>query len=183
MQQAEADTLYDQGTELTLLTQLLDRLDNTIVLDVGAEKGKFVRALLRAGAEGVYAIEPFPSNVEALQAEFGDLPTVRILAMALGAHDDAVQLHIVEDKTGRLPDAYHSLVAFEETPTLRMVGEVPVQCRSLDSLVAEGAIPAVAGILKIDTERADFDVFANRPTLTARDIVPLVWRTAAWTGA
>ena len=32
-------------------------------------------------------------------------------------------------------------------------------------------------------ERADFDVFANRPTLTARDIVPLVWRTAAWTGA
>jgi squalene synthase HpnC len=32
-------------------------------------------------------------------------------------------------------------------------------------------------------ERADFDVFANRPTLTARDIAPLVWRTAAWTGA
>jgi squalene synthase HpnC len=29
-------------------------------------------------------------------------------------------------------------------------------------------------------ERADFDVFANRPTLTARDIVPLVWRTASW---
>ena len=32
-------------------------------------------------------------------------------------------------------------------------------------------------------ERADFDVFANRPTLTARDIAPLVWRTASWTGA
>jgi hydroxysqualene synthase len=32
-------------------------------------------------------------------------------------------------------------------------------------------------------ERADFDVFANRPTLTASDIAPLVWRTAAWTGA
>ena len=32
-------------------------------------------------------------------------------------------------------------------------------------------------------ERADFEVFANRPTLTARDIAPLVWRTASWTGA
>jgi squalene synthase HpnC len=30
-------------------------------------------------------------------------------------------------------------------------------------------------------ERADFEVFANRPTLTARDIAPLVWRTAFWT--
>ena len=29
-------------------------------------------------------------------------------------------------------------------------------------------------------ERADFDVFAHRPTLTARDIAPLVWRTASW---
>jgi squalene synthase HpnC len=29
-------------------------------------------------------------------------------------------------------------------------------------------------------ERADFDAFAHRPTLTARDIAPLVWRTASW---
>jgi squalene synthase HpnC len=29
-------------------------------------------------------------------------------------------------------------------------------------------------------ERADFAAFAHRPTLTARDIAPLVWRTAAW---
>jgi squalene synthase HpnC len=32
-------------------------------------------------------------------------------------------------------------------------------------------------------EQADFEVFANRPTLTARDIAPLVWRMAAWMGA
>ncbi len=32
-------------------------------------------------------------------------------------------------------------------------------------------------------ERADFDLFAHRPTLTARDIAPLVWRTASWTRA
>ncbi len=32
-------------------------------------------------------------------------------------------------------------------------------------------------------ERADFDLFAHRPTLTARDIAPLVWRTASWTWA
>ena len=29
-------------------------------------------------------------------------------------------------------------------------------------------------------ERSDFEAFANRPTLTARDIGPLVWRTASW---
>ena len=32
-------------------------------------------------------------------------------------------------------------------------------------------------------EAADFDIFANRPTLTARDIAPLVWRSASWTRA
>jgi squalene synthase HpnC len=32
-------------------------------------------------------------------------------------------------------------------------------------------------------DQADFEVFANRPTLTARDIAPLVWRTASWTRA
>jgi hydroxysqualene synthase len=30
-------------------------------------------------------------------------------------------------------------------------------------------------------EAAGFEIFAHRPTLTARDIAPLVWRTASWT--
>jgi squalene synthase HpnC len=29
-------------------------------------------------------------------------------------------------------------------------------------------------------ERSDFEAFSNRPTLTGRDIGPLVWRTATW---
>jgi len=32
-------------------------------------------------------------------------------------------------------------------------------------------------------DAADFEMFAHRPTLTARDIAPLVWRSAAWTRA
>ena len=32
-------------------------------------------------------------------------------------------------------------------------------------------------------EQSDFNLFADRPTLTARDIAPVVWRTVSWTRA
>jgi phytoene/squalene synthetase len=30
-------------------------------------------------------------------------------------------------------------------------------------------------------EQSDFDVFANRPALTARDLAPIAWRAVTWT--
>ena len=51
MQSDDAQVYYDQDTEVDLLTGALKRLENKIAIDVGAEKGGFIAALLRAGAE------------------------------------------------------------------------------------------------------------------------------------
>src|SRR5262249_44929957 len=135
----------------------------------------FVGALLEAGASAVYAFEPYPPSVEILRAAFGDTPAVHIFDVAVGASDGQVTLHVVEDKTGRAADAYHSLMTFEETPTLRPVGEIPVQCRRLDSLIAEGALPTRVGILKVDTERSDFAVLQGMGRLSSPVVMIEFW--------
>src|SRR5688572_807932 len=158
MQDQRAEGEYDQGVELRLLTKLLGSLDNKIVVDVGAERGSFVRAFLEAGAEAVYAFEPFPTSVATLRDDFADSPKVQIFDLAIGDRDEQVPLHVVEDKSGCHANAFHSLVPFEETPTLRIVEQIPVECRTLASLVEEGAVPPTIGILKVDAERSDFAV-------------------------
>jgi FkbM family methyltransferase len=103
------------------------------------------------------------------------MPSVQIFDIALGAHDANEQLQVVQDKTGRLTDAYHSLVAFEATPTLRISGEIPVQCRTLDSLVAEGTLPERVGILKVDTERGDLAVLHGMGRLHSDAVMLEYW--------
>ena len=119
MQSDTVEIYYDQDTEVQLLTKLLGYLEEKKVIDVGAEHGSFVGALLEAGAAEVYAFEPYPPSVEILRSTYGEAPAVHVFDMAVGASDGEVTLHVVEDKTGHAADAYHSLVAFEETPTLR----------------------------------------------------------------
>ena len=175
MREIEAETYYGQETEVQLLTGLLGRLKNKAVIDVGAEHGKFVEAFLEAGASAVYAFEPYPPSVEALHAAFGATPSVQTFALALGASDEPATLHVVENKTGRIADAYHSLIPVEETPMLRPAGEIQVQCRTLDSLVAEGALPPQVGILKIDAERSDLAVLQGMGRLSSDVVMTEFW--------
>ena len=175
MQADDEHGYYNQGTEVQLLIDMLGRLENKHVIDVGAETGSVVRALLGAGADAVYAFEPYPASVEMLQKQFGDLPSVRIIDVAVGARDEGTKLYVVEDKTQHIAEAYHSLVRFEETPTLRIVGELPVQCRTLDSLVAEGVLPSAVGILKVDTERSDLAVLQGMGRLVGDVVMIEYW--------
>jgi FkbM family methyltransferase len=172
LQDGTEQILYDQGTEIDLLIQMLKQIGNKVVVDVGAEKGTVVHALLRAGAEAVYAFEPFPPSVEALRTAFAATPSVHVFELALGADDGSDVLQIVQDKTGDHADAYHSLVPFDETPTLRIDSTLPVQRRSLGSLVAAGELPEHVGILKVDTERNDLAVLRGMGSLQS-DVVML----------
>jgi FkbM family methyltransferase len=172
LQNGTEQVLYDQGTEIDLLIQILEQIGNKVVVDVGAEKGTVVDVLLRAGAEAVYAFEPFPPSVEALRTAFAATPSVHVFELALGADDGSDVLHIVQDKTGDHADAYHSLVPFDETPTLRIDGTLPVQRRSLGSLASSGELPGHVGILKIDTERNDLAVLRGMGSLHS-DVVML----------
>ena len=92
--------MYEQGTDVRLLTALLLRLESKTVIDAGAERGGFTQAFLDHGAEKVFAIEPYPPNVSALQERFGAHPQVKILALALGERDETATLHLIEDRAG-----------------------------------------------------------------------------------
>mgnify|MGYP000923945936 CR=1 FL=1 len=173
----DAQVYYDQETEVRFLIDALRRLRNKHAIDVGAERGSFVGALLDAGADSVYAFEPFPANVAALRERFEGHQAVQIFDLALGARDETTLLHVVEDKTHHIGDAYHTLVAFDETPTLRIVDHLSIQCRTLDGLVAEGRLPARVGILKIDTERSDLDVLRGIGRLHADVVMLEFWDT------
>ncbi|MCC7369328.1 MAG: FkbM family methyltransferase [Chloroflexi bacterium] len=175
MQDEHVEVYYQQDTEIRLLATLLECLDDKTVVDVGAEHGSFTEALLRAGASTVYAFEPYPMSVDLLKGKFHDEPTVHVFGLALGASNGQVTLHVVEDKSGHIPDAYHSLVAFKETPTLRPVGEILVECCTLDSLVVAGSLPAQVGILKIDTERSDFAVLQGMGRLSSLVVMVEFW--------
>lgn len=181
MQDQSSEREYDQGTELRLLTKLLGNLDNKTVVDVGAERGSFVRALVAAGAQTVYAFEPFPKSVQQLQTSFAETPAVKIFDLAIGDRDERLPLYVVEDKSGRHVDAFHSLVAFDETPTLRIVETMSVECRTLASLVEDGTIPASVGILKVDAERSDFAVLRGMGPLRSAVVMIEYWDDLAET--
>jgi FkbM family methyltransferase len=167
--------LYFQETELQILLELLSSLDNKLVIDVGAEKGGFTEALLAKGAKAVYAFEPFPANVAALRDKFGADSRVKLFDCALGDKDEEVTLNIATDKEGKSLDCYHSLVSFAATSTAAWSAHLPVRCRRLDSLLANGSVPANVGILKIDTEGHDFAVLQGAAGLHSDVVLVELW--------
>jgi FkbM family methyltransferase len=166
---------YQQETDINLLVQLLALLENKAVIDVGAEKGSFIEALLDHGAEKIYAFEPFPANVNALRERFSNLPQVHIFDVALGARDEIATLHIAQDKTGGDANCYHSLIASADTPTIHWADQMQVKCRTLNSLVNEGSIPSEVSILKVDTEGNDFAVVQGMDGLHSSIVMIEYW--------
>lgn len=167
--------LYDQETELALLLQLFRQIDNKRAIDVGAERGGFVDALLEQGAASIHAIEPFPASAELLRNRFSSDNRVHVLEMALSDREGTATLHVVKDKNSGDNDSLHSIVPVEETPMLQSIGTVAVQCRTLESLLTAGAIPAEVGVLKIDAERSDFAVLRGIGTLKSAVIMIEFW--------
>ncbi len=103
-------------------------------------------------------IEPYPPHVSALRERFGAHPQVKILPLALGERDETATLHLIEDRAGENVSSFHSLARANETPLPHTVGALPVSCRTLGSLAAEGALPARAGILRIEAEGNDLAI-------------------------
>lgn len=168
-------SLYAQGLDLRILLDLHRQVPDKRVIDVGAEKGTFVEAFLRAGCPEVHALEPYPPHVGTLTTRFAGNAAVRILPAAAGASDGQAMLHIAQDRSGRDHDYYHSLVHFEGRGDIVWRRAIPIQCRSLGSLVEEGRLPPEVGILKIDTEGNDLAVLQGLGRLRAAVIMAEYW--------
>ncbi len=169
-----SNDLYGQERDLMLLLKMYGCLANKAVIDVGAEKGSFVEAFLEAGCREIYVFEPYPPHANHLRERFGST-AVHVFETALGFGDGTAIFHIAEDASGRELDYHHSLVAFGDGEEVRWRKTLSVQCRSLGSLVEEGAIPAEVGILKIDTEGNDFAVIQGLGRLRSAVIMVEYW--------
>src|SRR5665213_3352418 len=144
--------LYGQDAETTLLGRLISRLERRSVIDVGAERGGFVDAMLRAGAESVHAFDADPDNATALDALYGDDDRVSVHAYAVSDDDGEAQLHVASSPSGEPLTFGHTLLERANTAEIEWNESRSVTRRSLGSLVSAGEIPAQIGILKIDTE-------------------------------
>jgi FkbM family methyltransferase len=150
--------LHGQDAEVHLLAGFLARLENAIVVDVGAELGSVAHVLLGAGATEVHLIEPVPGNVAVLRQRFVGDGRVRIHEIAASAADGELVLHLSTTPSGEVIPFGHTALERPDTAQIAWRDAVTVPARSLASLAEAGTLPARVGIVKIDTEGNDLAV-------------------------
>ena len=150
------EELYAQETEFKILSILLPYLKNRTFIDIGAEKGSFAKQLMETGFRGTL-FEPCPKHHKDLIQLTENSGSV-FFDFAIDIKDREASLHIAVDEHGEPLDYYHSLHYLPDDLRVNHQKEIPVHCRSLESLLNEGVIRKDIGILKIDTEGNDLQV-------------------------
>jgi FkbM family methyltransferase len=167
--------VYGQSAEFDLLSRILAQLDDRSVVDVGAERGSFSEAMLRAGAAEVHAIEPEPRNAEFLRRRFRGESRIMIHECAISTRDGEADLYLSTDQEGAPLTFAHSMTEHPNTDEVSWNERIPVTTRSLGSLAADGEIPSRIGILKVDTEGHDLDVLEGLGTVNCDVIMTEHW--------
>jgi FkbM family methyltransferase len=152
-----AMALHWQEPEIQLLTALLPCVSVNSFVDIGAERGAFVDAMLEAGCEVLHAFEPEPANAAALRARF-DGTTVVVHECAVSDADGTLVLHTSVAPDGDPLPYGHTVLRRPDTDEIAWNGAISVPARSVGSLAEGGELPARAGLLKVDTEGHDLAV-------------------------
>lgn len=150
--------LYGQDAEVLVLSRLIRHLTRPILVDVGAERGDVAAELLRAGIQTAHVFEPHPSNIAALEQRFGADRGVTVHPLALSDSEGAGELHVSVGEDGAGLPFGHTLIERSDTNAIKWRGTVPVEIRTLGSIVDSGEVPREVGILKVDTEGSDLAV-------------------------
>ena len=132
----------------------------SIALDVGAHRGFFGGVMALNGARQVWAFEPNPGNVAALNGllELNPELPIEVLPVAVTDHDGTAMFDLMpEDTMGKLSGSEFQYGVDSEA-------KFKVEVRSLDSLLAERNWQGV-GIIKIDVEGAELSVLKGATTL------------------
>jgi FkbM family methyltransferase len=168
--------LYGQDAELRLLSQLVTRLDQRTVIDVGAEQGTLAAGMLAAGVEALHAFEPHPANVEVLRTRFASDARVTVHEYAVSDSDGAGELHVSTHPDGVPLPFGHTLLTRPDTDEIMWADTLKVTRRSLHSLVQGRQLPEHVGILKVDTEGHDLAVVQGMGTLEADVVMVEHWK-------
>jgi FkbM family methyltransferase len=168
--------LYGQEPEARLLATFISRLENRVVIDVGAECGAFTEVMVEAGASEIHAIEPEPRNAQFLRERFGDDPRVSVHEWAINVADGEIELHMSTDAQGAPMTYGHSMLERDDTDEIAWGETITVPGRSLASLSEDGVIPKRVGILKVDTEGNDLAVIAGMGDLESDVVMVEHWQ-------
>jgi FkbM family methyltransferase len=132
------------------LTDVFRRIvrPDDVVFDVGANLGLHTLTFSKMAGE-VIAFEPNPSLGPNARKTLANLPNARLFELCLSDHDGSVEFHISD-----WDHMLGSLANWTGQPTRTMA----IPARSIDSLIAEGAVPKPQ-VLKVDVEGAELLVF------------------------
>lgn len=174
----ETSDYFFTNPELGLLSFLYSYLPTRAALDVGAHIGDVSEHLLQAGYE-VFAFEPFPESYERLTGRLGNIADFHPLNIALGNVTGDLPLYTVQDYSidKRYEDTtvFHSLVPHGMPADLSFEDPIAVPIRRLVELQKEGAFPADASLLKIDTEGYDLEVIRGMESLRFQVVMVEFW--------
>jgi FkbM family methyltransferase len=161
--------LYQQDTELELLSLLLPYIENKVFLDIGAEKGGFAKFMFEHQFSGIL-FEPCPKHHEELKRIAGRHPAL-FYPYAIDSTDREADFFICVDENNETSDYFHSLHYLPDDPNVNHQDRIRVDCRTLNSLMREGVVPKNPGLVKIDTEGNDLQTLKGMGELMPEIIV------------
>jgi FkbM family methyltransferase len=166
-----------ENPELALLQHLYPFLSDATAIDIGAHRGETAERLLESGYS-VIAFEPFPQSFAKIEDVKKAGSSLRAYPWAIGSSDGNMNLHVASDVSGKNqndPSLFHTLSPHSVGYDFHFAETIPVQVRSLDSLVRSGEIPKHVGLLKIDTEGFDIEVMRGLGELRADTVMAEFW--------
>ena len=126
-----------------------------VVIDCGANIGDFVRVCLKAGVGKIVAIDPSPSNVEAMQRTFSqEIARGQVVVVPKGVwHEDSTMTMILYENT-----LLDSFVMHDRTENKQLGGprprEIKLPVTTIDKIVEELKLEKVT-FVKMDIEGAE----------------------------
>ncbi len=139
--------------ELTEVFRRILKADD-IVFDVGANLGLHSLTFSKIVRQ-VIAFEPNPSLTPNLRKTISTLPNVSLIEACLSDRDGTVEFHISD-----WDHMLSSMANWTGQPTKT----IAIPARSIDSLIAEGAVPKPQ-VMKVDVEGAEMLVFRGAEKL------------------
>lgn len=144
--------------------------DNGVIFDVGANVGEWSENVLRFHPQvTMYAFEPIPNLVEALNNKFKN-KKISIHQYAISSQEGTKQFEYYEHASG-LSGLYHRPLVeklIKESPKKLEVKSIP-----LDVFCERNKIQHI-NFLKIDTEGSEFDVLGGASHLLENKMISLL---------
>jgi FkbM family methyltransferase len=144
---------YPGMDPMHMLVRLLNSRDVNVVLDVGANSGRYATELRRAGyTKRITSFEPLREPFELLARDAAEDDLWDAYPYALGDEDGSVVMHVAAN-AGESSSVLPMLQAHVDAyPGASYVGEQEAPLRSLDSLAAELLSPDDRIFLKADVQ-------------------------------